>query len=237
MTRLGQGLLVLAVTTGAAGGRAAAAETSKAENGSVLRKAITLDATKRLQRIDGFGVNLTPAQWRGGGLKPTLDRLVDDLGTSLVRLDCYGKADWLDPARRGADGTWPDAYLAQVYRFVRPGWRRVEIALPPRDAKDVYAAWHDPMRHLRLLAFASPDARDVTLVGMSRLEGDVALDVALRGLAPEAVGKPLACYRTTWAEDARLVEEKEAIDGTARLMVPEASIFTLTTLRDGPSAR
>ena len=460
-----------------------------------LRAAITIDAATRFQRIDGFGVNVTPAQWRGGALKPTLDLLVEDLGTSLVRLDCYGKADWLDPARRGADGHWPEAYLAgvyrspvfvecwdtfrhltgrgadvhlnvsgrvpaawtgpdgrtlvdvdayaemvvglakwarekeglrfsvfapfnetdlgppegpripdpnvraaveavarrldaagladvrlvvmcdgspapieryrplledaelapriaafsghtygdgddqdhsgpwydaerptarfakavassrgrgaalwmteygdldqtglvewqfawrsarrllkfledgfsaalawdafdnlhehdgvwatygllrtdrdrwtyapkrryfaakQVYRFVRPGWRRVQVVVPPRDPKDVYAGWHDPMRHVRLLAFASPDGQDVTLVGMSRVEGDVALEVGLLGLAPGASGKPLAYYRTTRTEDARLVEEKAATNGAIRISVPEGSIFTLTTLR------
>lgn len=460
-----------------------------------LRVAVTVAGAKRHQRIDGFGVNVTPAQWRGGALKPTLDLLVDDLGTSLVRLDCYGRADWLDPARRGADGRWPDAYLAevyrspvfaecwdtfrhltargadvhlnvsgrvpaawtaadgrtlldldayaemaaslarwarekeglpfsvfapfnetdlgppegpripdpqvrvaveavarkldaagladvglvvmcdgspapieryrpllehaalapriaafsghtygdgddqdhsgpwydaerptarfakavaaspgrgaglwmteygdldqtglaewqvawrstrrllkfledgfsaafawdafdnlhehdgvwatygllrtdretwahapkrryfaakQVYRFVRPGWHRVELVGPPRDPKDVYAGWHDPMRHLRLLAFASADGQDVTLVGTSRVEGDVELEVALRGLAPGASGKALAYYRTSRAEDARLVEIKEAPAGVVRLSVPEGSIFTLTTLR------
>ncbi len=461
----------------------------------VLRTSVTVEAAKRFQRIDGFGVNITPAQWRGGVLRPTLDLLVDDLGATLVRLDCYGKADWLDPAKRGSDGRWPEAYLAgvyrgkvfaecwdtfrhltakgadvhlnvsgrvpaawtgsdgqtlrdfeayaemavslvkwardeeglrfttfapfnetnlgfpegprvrdadvlpavravaktmdaaglgdvklivacdappvsmarfgpmlqaadlvgriaafsthtygdgdegdatpgwydgeseraalveavatsphkgasiwmteygdldqtgliewqfawrsarrlmrmladgfhaavawdafdnlhehdgvwatygllktdretwaytpkkryfaakQVYRFVRPGWHRVGVALPPRDPKDVYAGWHDPMRHLRLLAFASPDGSDVTLVGMSRVEGDVELEVALSGLAPGAAGKPLAYYRTTRTEDARLVEEKRAEDGVVRIFVPEGSIFTLTTLR------
>ena len=66
--------------------------------------------------MDGFGVNITPAQWRDGALKPTLDLLVDDLGSALVRLDCYGRADWLDPAQAGPDGAWPAAYLASVYR-------------------------------------------------------------------------------------------------------------------------
>ncbi len=464
----------------------------------VLRAAVTVEAAKKLQRIDGFGVNVTPAQWRGGALKPTLDLLVDDLGTTLVRLDCYGKADWLDPAKRGSDSRWPEGYLAevyrsrvfaecwdtfrhlaakgadvhlnvsgrvpaawtgpdgqalldldayaemaaslakwarekeglrftafapfnetnlgfpegpgvrdadvlpavravvrrldaaglgdvklvvacdappvsmarfspmlqaadlvgrvsafsthtygdgdegdatpswyegetervalvkavatsphkgasvwmteygdldqtgliewqlawrssrrllrmladgfhaaiawdafdnlhehdgvwatygllktdrgrwayapkkryfaakQVYRFVRPGWHRVAVALPPRDPKDVYAGWHDPMRHLRLLAFASPDGSDVTLVGMSRVEGDVELEVALSGLAQGAAGKPLAYYRTTRTEDARLVEEKSAEKGAVRISVPEGSIFTLTTLRSPP---
>ena len=82
----------------------------------VLHAAVTVEAGKQFQRIDGFGVNVTPAQWREGALKPTLDLLVDDLGTTLVRLDCYGKADWLDPAKRGSDGRWPEAYLAGVYR-------------------------------------------------------------------------------------------------------------------------
>jgi hypothetical protein len=461
----------------------------------VLRTAVTVDAAKRFQAIDGFGVNVTPAQWRDGALRPTLDLLVDDLGTTLVRLDCYGKADWLDPAKRGSDGRWPEAYLAEVYRgkvfaecwdtfrhltargadvhlnvsgrvpaawtgpdgqtlvdldayaemvvslakwarekeglrfntfapfnetnlgfpegpkvrdadvlpavravakrleaarlgdvklivacdappvsmarlgpmlqtqdlvgrvaafsthtygdgdegdataswyegeseraalvkavatspnrdasvwmteygdldqtgliewqfawrssrrllrmladgfhaaiawdafdnlhehdgvwatygllktdrdrwtyapkkryfaakqvfrFVRPGWHRVAVALPPRDPKDVYAGWHDPMRHLRLLAFTSPDGSDVTLVGMSRVEGDVELAVALSGLAPGAAAKPLAYYRTTRNEDARLVEEKGTETGVVRISVPEGSIFTLTTLR------
>jgi hypothetical protein len=119
----------------------------------------------------------------------------------------------------------------QVYRFVRPGWNRVEVALPPRDPKDVYAGWHDPMRHVRLLAFTSPDGEDVTLVGMSRVEGDVALEVVLHGLAQGASGKPLSYYRTTRTEDARLVEEKVAASGALRISVPEGSIFTLTTLR------
>jgi hypothetical protein len=87
------------------------------------------------------------------------------------------------------------------------------------------------MRHLRLLAFASPDGQDVTLVGASRVEGDVELEVALKGLAPGASGKALAYYRTTRAEDARRVETKEATAGVVRLSVPEGSIFTLTTLR------
>jgi hypothetical protein len=460
-----------------------------------LHVAVTIDAAKRFQRIDGFGVNVTPAQWRGGALKPTLDLLVDDLGTSLVRLDCYGKADWLDPAKRGADGRWPEAYLAgvyrspvfaecwdtlrhltgkgvdvhlnlsgripaawagpdgqtlvdldayaeaavsqarwarekeglrfatfapfnetnlgfpegpkvrdadvlpavravakrldaaglgdvklvvacdappivmerfapllaapdlvgrvlafsthtygdgdegvatpgwydgeseraalvkavaasphkgaslwmteygdldqtgliewqfawrsarrllrmledgfhaaiawdafdnlhehdglwatygllatdrstwthapkkryfaakQVYRFVRPGWRRVAVVPPARDPGNAYAGWQDPMRHVRLLAFTSPDGQDVTLVGMSRVEGEVELEVRLGGLAPGAARRALAYYRTTRTEDARLVEEKAAAGAAVRITVPEGSIFTLTTLR------
>ena len=65
-------------------------------------KPITLDATTRYQTIDGFGVNFTPAQWRDGAQRPVLDRLVDDLGCTLIRFDCYGTADWLDLVGRDA---------------------------------------------------------------------------------------------------------------------------------------
>ena len=459
----------------------------------LLRAEVSVDAQRRFQVIDGFGVNVAPAQWREGALKPTLDMLVDDLGTSLVRLDCHGTADWLDPAKRGSDGRWPEAYLAEVYRgrvfaecwdafrhltakgadvhlnvsgripaawagpdgqtlvdfdayaeaavsqaawarskeglrftvfaplnetnlgfpegprlrdadvvtavravarrmdaarlgdvklvvacdappvsmdrfgpmleakdlvgrvlafsthtygdgdegdatplwydgesersalvkavaksphagarlwmteygdldqsglvewqfawrsarrllrmledgfhaaiawdafdnlhehdslwatygllrtdrstwtyapkkryfaakqvfrFVRPGWHRVAVDVPPRDPKNAYAGWQDPMRHLRLVAFASADGRDVTLVGMSRVEGDVDLAVSLKGLAAGAEGMLVSYLRTTRTEDARLVEQKPAAGGTVRITVPEGSIFTLTT--------
>jgi len=459
-----------------------------------LRLRITLDASKPLQRIDGFGVNVTPAQWRGGALAPTLDRLVEDLGASLVRLDCYGKADWLDPAARRPDGTWAPEYLAsvyrsrvfsdcwatfrhlqekgaevhlnvsgrvpaawtgpdgetladleayaemvvglarwarereglrftlfapfnetnlgfpegprvrdedvraavravadkmaaaglgdvtlavmcdsppvslerhrallddpdlvgriavfshhtygdgdagdgggawyeaetphaalaravaesrhaearlwmteygdldqtgliewqfawrstrrllgflrdgfsagiawdafdnlhehdgawatygllatdretgahepkkryfaakQVYRFVRPGWRRVVVSGPERDPDDVYAAWHDPMRHLRLIGFASADRREFTLVGTSRLESDVQLDVEVKGLEPGEGPGPASYYRTSRGEDCERVGGVEVDEGLRRLVVPERSIFTLTTV-------
>ena len=75
---------------------------------------MTIDGSRRFQRIDGFGVNVTPAQWRGGHLRGALDRLVDDLGVTLVRFDAFGKADWLDPARR-RDGRFDPDHLREVY--------------------------------------------------------------------------------------------------------------------------
>jgi hypothetical protein len=38
-----------------------------------VQKKVILDAGQLYQTIDGFGVNITPAQWRDGNLKPELD--------------------------------------------------------------------------------------------------------------------------------------------------------------------
>ena len=53
-----------------------------------ISKNVVLNADKKLQTMDGFGVNITPAQWRDGNLKPVLDMLVDDLGCKLFQFDC-----------------------------------------------------------------------------------------------------------------------------------------------------
>ena len=48
--------------------------------GNHITKQINVNLSKSLLKVDGFGVNITPAQWREGKLKPVLDMLVDDLG-------------------------------------------------------------------------------------------------------------------------------------------------------------
>lgn len=92
--------------------------------GETITKDVVLDAGKKFQTIDGFGVNITPAQWREGNLKPVLDMLVDDLGCTLFRFDCYGTADWLDPNKRDKDGKYAQAYLEEVYtgKIFKDAW-------------------------------------------------------------------------------------------------------------------
>jgi len=80
-----------------------------------LKKEIILEADNQFQTIDGFGVNITPAQWRDGNLKPVIDMLIDDLGCTLIRFDCFGRADWLDPAWQNPDKTFAEDYLEEVY--------------------------------------------------------------------------------------------------------------------------
>jgi O-glycosyl hydrolase len=89
-----------------------------------VQKNIIIDTEKQFQTIDGFGVNINPAQWHKGSLKPVIDRLMDDLGATLFRFDCYGTADWLDPAKRGINGRYPETYLQEIYsnKFFKDAW-------------------------------------------------------------------------------------------------------------------
>ena len=83
--------------------------------GNPLPKEITVNLNQPLLKLDGFGVNITPAQWDGGNLKSVIDQLVDDLGCTLFRFDNTGLGNWLDAAKRKPDGTWPQSYLDSVY--------------------------------------------------------------------------------------------------------------------------
>src|SRR3989442_506546 len=54
---------------------------------------ITIDAQKRFQVIDGFGVNFNGTYFREAQ-KPMIDLLIDDLGATIFRLDPYGLLNW-----------------------------------------------------------------------------------------------------------------------------------------------
>jgi O-glycosyl hydrolase len=54
---------------------------------------ITVDSKQRFQIIDGFGVNFNGTYFRDAQ-KPMIDRLIDDLGATIFRLDPYGISNW-----------------------------------------------------------------------------------------------------------------------------------------------
>ena len=67
----------------------------------VIRKAeIQVNFARRKQTVDGFGVNINSKCWDLGKLAPVVDRLIDDLGAVLFRLDAWGKSNWVDPDDR-----------------------------------------------------------------------------------------------------------------------------------------
>jgi len=118
----------------------------------------------------------------------------------------------------------------QVYRFVKPGFLRAEISGAARDPNDVFATWHEPTRHLLLSAYVSPDRRDFTIVGMSTVEADTELRIAVEGIEAGVLEKKIAYYRTSRNEDCRRIGEASVSGSEIRFVVPENSIFTVTTL-------
>jgi hypothetical protein len=86
---------------------------------------VSVDPNDAHQVIDGFGVNINPVDhWRDGALAPTVDRLIDDLGATIFRLDPYGFTNWVDPAGRIGPSAMNPERLAEVYRSarVRDAW-------------------------------------------------------------------------------------------------------------------
>lgn len=125
----------------------------------------------------------------------------------------------------------PRFYAAkQVFKFVKPGFRQVEIISPDKDPNDVYSYARFPLRHVLLSAFVSPDRNDFTLVGMSTIEHDVTINLTLKGLAPEAENKSVSYYRTSRNENCSKIEKTQLKNNTVKAVVKEASIFTLTTV-------
>jgi len=105
------------------------------EKKPVIVKNAIVDASIEHQTIDGFGVNFNPDQWNGGKQKQAIDLLVDDLGSNQFRFDCYGRANWLDPAYRQTDGQWPKTYLDSVYSSL--AWKNAWEAFRYLNSKGV----------------------------------------------------------------------------------------------------
>ena len=54
---------------------------------------LTIDGNQRFQVIDGFGVSANSASWNNGELRPAIDRLMDDGGSTIWRV-IIEMADW-----------------------------------------------------------------------------------------------------------------------------------------------
>jgi hypothetical protein len=52
------------------------------------------DGSISFQRMDGFGVNANPDNWRSGQLRRALDRLVDNLNARIWRVEFDGFSRW-----------------------------------------------------------------------------------------------------------------------------------------------
>jgi len=79
----------------------------------------------------------------------------------------------------------------QVYKFVLPGWKMVETTAPKPTKFDVYKQWHDPFRNIRVLAFASPEGNDYSILIMNAIESDVDMSINLNDIGTVSLSKTL----------------------------------------------
>jgi hypothetical protein len=122
--------------------------------------------------------------------------------------------------------------LKHVYKYVRPGFKQVDIRRAIELKKhDVYAKYHDTLIHINMLAFVSPDKKNFTITGINKIEGDFDLDIRIDGLEQEAYKNKIYYYRTSRDENFNKVDEIVQKDGSFKVRLKENSIFTLTTLK------
>ena len=85
----------------------------------------TVDGGNRAQRMDGFGVNINSKDWKDGKLKPVMELLIDDLGATILRVDVFGKCDWIDEdGTLGKEKALSSENLEKVYssEAAKDGW-------------------------------------------------------------------------------------------------------------------
>ena len=109
----------------------------------------------------------------------------------------------------------------QVFRYVLPGFERIQVENPSRD--------------VRLVAFANPERTQFTLVGMNLTGQDLFLNVEAAGFPSAMMGGKVAYYRTSQEENCVGLGEIpmrghypfSGIDAA----IPGDCIFTLTTVK------
>jgi len=109
----------------------------------------------------------------------------------------------------------------QVYRYVRPGFQRI----------DVQAG----VPGLRLLGFANPERTEVTLVGMNASTSECYLNISLQGFDSGLLSGQVGYYRTSETEDCFKVGENDVTSinypyAGIDVCIPPRCIFTLTSV-------
>jgi hypothetical protein len=111
--------------------------------------------------------------------------------------------------------------MKQVFRYVLPGFERIEV--------------HSPSPDIRLLAFTDPERTRFTLVGMNLSGRNYFLNIQLEGLSEQVTGGKVVYYRTSETENCHRIEEipvtgaNYPFNGIAAF-IPADAIFTLTNV-------
>ena len=104
-----------AVARDAAGNTAtSSARTVTVSNSGGGGTSLTIDGNQRFQVIDGFGVSANSASWNNGELRPAIDRLIDEGGSTIWRV-IIDMADWEAQNDDANPGNFNWTYYNTVY--------------------------------------------------------------------------------------------------------------------------
>ncbi|HLA71165.1 MAG TPA: Ig-like domain-containing protein [Steroidobacteraceae bacterium] len=105
----------LTATARDAGGRTATATRSVTVNNTGGGgTSLTINGNQRSQTIDGFGISANSASWDGGELRPAIDKLADDGGSTIWRV-IIDQADWEATNDDGNPSTFNWTYYNTIY--------------------------------------------------------------------------------------------------------------------------
>jgi O-glycosyl hydrolase/predicted secreted protein len=102
-----------AVARDASGRTATATRSVTVSNSGGGGTPLTIDGNQRFQSIDGFGVSANSASWNGGELRPALDKLMDEGGSTIWRV-VVEMADW----EASNDDTSPSTFNWSYYNTI-----------------------------------------------------------------------------------------------------------------------
>lgn len=119
----------------------------------------------------------------------------------------------------------------QVFRYVKHGWKMVGVITPKPTGHGPLNLWHDSFRHIRVLAFASPDGNDFSIVIMNGIESPVNLTIRMDNVNEVLPSKPAHLYVTDKSRNCELKKKVMLKEKAFSIVLPEHSISTVTTLK------
>jgi len=125
----------------------------------------------------------------------------------------------------------PRYYAAkQIYKFVLPGFQRIQIETPDDKPSHIYNEWNNTLRNMPLAAFTSPDGNHMSLTGMNATEKNVRLDINFKEFGANLNSK-LAIYITNTTANCKKMSTATLKNKSVSILIPAHTMFTATTLK------
>jgi len=120
--------------------------------------------------------------------------------------------------------------LKHIYRFVKPGFVRIDISDLKTNTYSVHKMWKSGLKNIKIYAFKSPDEKEITIVGMNLVESEVKMNISLNGLHLKDASQ-FSTYITTRNKAWYKNSTTEYKDNHISALIPERSIFTISNIK------